>query len=174
MNILFVCTGNICRSPTAERLTAAYAKEHVLADLAASSAGIRAVVGHPVHREAARVLRRLGGDPSNFVARQLKPPMGDSADLVLTMTVAHREAVLERAPRLLRRTFTLSEASRLAQEAGAQTIADFPRLRSRLLAHETTDVADPMGQPEEVFEAVGTHIAALLRPLVVFLSRPPV
>jgi protein-tyrosine phosphatase len=62
LHILFVCTGNICRSPSAERLATA-------AGASASSAGTRAVIGHPMHPESARVLRDLGGDPDGFVAR---------------------------------------------------------------------------------------------------------
>ena len=51
-----VCTGNICRSPTAERLAAAYAVQNGNPDITASSAGTRAVIGHPIHPDAAVVL----------------------------------------------------------------------------------------------------------------------
>ena len=113
MHLLFVCTGNICRSPTAERLSVAYAARLEIADFTASSAGTRAVVGHAVHRDSEFALRKLGGDPSNFTARQLTSKIASSADLVLTMTRPHRDSVLELAPRQLNRTFTLVEAARL-------------------------------------------------------------
>jgi protein-tyrosine phosphatase len=64
-----------------------------------SSAGTRAVIGHPVHAKAARVLVELGGDPADFAARQLKPAIATEADLVLAMTREHRDAVLEITPR---------------------------------------------------------------------------
>jgi len=62
VHVLFVCTGNICRSPTAERLTCAFATEHGLG-LDASSAGTRAVIGYGMEPTAAEVLRSMGGDP---------------------------------------------------------------------------------------------------------------
>ncbi|MGI8646044.1 MAG: low molecular weight phosphotyrosine protein phosphatase, partial [Nocardioides sp.] len=68
-----VCTGNICRSPTAERVTRAFAVKHGLSRLTASSAGTRAVVGYGMEPTAAEVLRTLGGDPKGFRARQLSP-----------------------------------------------------------------------------------------------------
>jgi protein-tyrosine phosphatase len=91
MHLLFVCTGNICRSPPAERLTRAYAEHHGLSAMTASSAGIRAVVGYGMEPTAARVLIELGGDPRGFRARQLSTAMVDEADLVLTMSIRQRE-----------------------------------------------------------------------------------
>ena len=98
MHILFVCTGNICRSPTGERLAAAYAAENGMPELWVSSAGTRAVIGHPVHRDAAVVLDALGGDTSGFAARQLTAKIASTADLIIAMTSAHRDIVLETAP----------------------------------------------------------------------------
>ena len=114
MHIVFVCTGNICRSPTAERLAIAYAGEHGIPDFTASSAGTRAVIGRPIHKDAAVVLEKLRGDASSFAARQLTYKVASSADLIVTMTRDHRDIVLEAAPRQIQRTFTLTEAARLA------------------------------------------------------------
>lgn len=165
MNLLFVCTGNICRSPTAERLLVALAPANGLQDLQASSVGIRAVIGHPIHPEAAPVLEQLGGDPSNFAARQLTAKIASAADLILTMTRAHRDAVLELAPQRLHRTFTLAEASRLISEHGARTVPDLAAQRSLLTADETLDIPDPIGQSSEFFAEIGSHIAHLLPPV---------
>ncbi|SHT65842.1 protein-tyrosine-phosphatase [Mycobacteroides abscessus subsp. abscessus] len=168
MRILFVCTGNICRSPTAERLSVRLARQMGLPDFVASSAGIAAVIGHPVHRLAAEVLVGRGGDPTNFAARQLTPRIASDADLVLTMTMttAHRTAVLELAPRQFRRTFTLGEAALLASEHGPRTVAELAALRLRLADHQPVEVTDPIGHSLEVFEAVGEQIAALLPPVL--------
>lgn len=131
-----------------------------------SSAGTRAVIGHPIHQFAAEVLIGLGGDPTNFAARQLTPRIASDADLVLTMTSAHRTAVLELAPRQLRRTFTLGEASLLASTYGARTVADLAALRLRLPEHQPVEIADPIGRDLETYEVVGEQIAALLPPVV--------
>ena len=166
LHVLFVCTGNICRSPTAERLAAAYSARFQVPDFSASSAGTRAVIGHPIQRDAALVLEALGGTTSNFAARQLTSRIASDADLVLTMTKAHRDAVLELAPRQLHRTFTLSEAARLASECSARNVADLAALRPHLAGHEQSDVLDPVGQSAEYFSMVGSQIAALLPPIL--------
>jgi protein-tyrosine phosphatase len=165
VHVLFVCTGNICRSPTAERLAAAYGAERNISDFLASSAGTRSVIGHPMHLQAASVLEKLGGDPSNFTARQLTAKIASAADLILAMTRAHRDTVLELAPHRLHRTFTLSEASRLISEHGATTVADLAERRSLLTADELLDIPDPIGQSSEVFAGIGEQIAQLLPPI---------
>lgn len=139
--------------------------------MVASSAGTSAVVGHPIHRDAEPVLIDLGGDPSNFAARRLTAKIASNADLVLTMTTAHRDQVLELAPRLLKRTFSLPEAARLVVTLGAQTIADLANLRPLLTADDVLDIRDPIGRSPEVFAAVGAQIAELLPP-VLELCRP--
>ena len=171
MHVLFVCTGNICRSPTAERLAATYATQHAIPDFTASSAGTRAVIGHPIHPDSAVVLEELGGDASSFAARQLKSKIATAADLVITMTGAHRDIVLEAAPRQLWRTFTLTEAARLASMDGADTLADLAELRPRLTANDIADITDPIGQSPEVFAAIGAQIAGLLPPIMELCRR---
>ncbi len=169
---MFVCTGNICRSPTAERLALAYsAAQFQIPGFTASSAGTRAVIGHPIHEEAALVLEDLGGDPADFSARQLTAKIAAGADLILAMTRVHRDAVLERAPQKLHRTFTLAEAARLASDCGAQTIPDLASLRSQLPADESMDIADPIGQSKEVFATIGSQIAELLPPVLDLCRR---
>ncbi len=171
MNVLFVCTGNICRSPTAERLAAVYAAEHGMLDLSMSSAGTRAVIGHPIHPSAAIILEELGGDPSNFAARQLKPKIAAAADLIIAMTREHRDIVLEAAPHQLQRTFTLTEVARLVSLDGADTLAELAALRPHLTANDIADIPDPIGQSHEVFAAIGAQIAGLLPPIMELCRR---
>lgn len=166
LHILFVCTGNICRSPTAERLATAYCARTGITGLTASSAGTHAVVAHPIHRDAALTLGDLGADSSNFAARRLTRKIAASADLVLTMTRAHRTIVLEVAPHKLHRTFTLVEAARLVTECGARQIDALANLRSMLTGDDTLDIPDPIGQSPHVYCAVGHQIAELLPPIL--------
>lgn len=173
LHVLFICTGNICRSPTAERLAAAYSARYQISDLSASSAGSRAVIGHPIHHNAATVLEKLGGDPSDFAARQLTPRIAAGADLILTMSMAHRRQVLELSPAQLHKTFTLTEAARLASRYDAQNIAELAVLRPQLTAHERPDVADPIGQDPEVFATIGAQIADLLPPILELCRQSP-
>lgn len=168
MHILFVCTGNICRSPTAERLAAGLG---VTAGVRASSAGTRAVIAHPMHPDAAQALMDLGGDPSDFSARQLTPAIATDADLVIAMTRAHRDAVLELAPRQLHRTFILTEAAALTTQFDPQDVKDLAALRPQLRAEYLDDIADPIGREPEVHAAVAEQIAGLVRPIVEFCER---
>lgn len=163
---MFVCTGNICRSPTAERLAIAYADQHAIPNISASSAGTRAVIGHGIHRDAANVLAQLGGDPTGFAARQLTPKIAAGADLIVTMTSAHRDLVLEGAPRQLQCTFTLTEIARLASLSSSEKIGDLAALRPHISASAMPDVTDPIGQSSEIFAAVGLQIAELLPPIL--------
>lgn len=119
-----------------------------------------------MHPQAEVVLEELGGDGSNFAARQLTSRIASDADLVLTMTRAHRDAVLELAPHRLHRTFTLSEAARLVLEYDALSVSELSSRRSQLVADETSDIPDPIGQGAEFFSLTGTHIANLLPPIL--------
>ncbi|MDX1872130.1 low molecular weight phosphatase family protein [Mycolicibacterium sp. 120266] len=171
LHVLFVCTGNICRSPTAERLSALMGAERDIPDFRTSSAGTRAVIGHEMHKQAAEALRALGGDPSGFMARHLTSRIAGAADLVLTMTTAHRSAVLELAPRQLRKTFTLSEASLLAAEYEPRSLADLADLRPRLAGRQADDIPDPIGQDDSYFAAVAALIAHALPPIIELCRR---
>ncbi len=124
------------------------------------------MIGHPIHSDAAVVVQELGGTVSNFAARQLTAEIISGADLVVTMTKAHRDAVLERAPRKLHKTFTLTEAARLVTDCNAATIDDLSALRPQLAAHQVPDIVDPIGRSPEVFSRVGSQIAELLPPML--------
>jgi protein-tyrosine phosphatase len=171
LHILFVCTGNLCRSPIAERLAVARSARFGCDDLKASSAGTYAVTGSPIEANAVRVLERLGGDAANFSSRRLTPAIAEDADLVLTMTRAQRDDVLNLVPRRLHETFTLGEAAFLASECSARNIADLAASRPRFPAHRWSDVPDPIGQDEAFFVTVGEQIDHLLAQLLEICRR---
>lgn len=186
MHLLYVCTGNICRSPLAEGLTLAFARSEKAAfgaALTASSAGTAALVGRPIQSSAGLVLTGLGGNPEGFRARQLVVEHIVVADLVLTMTRRHRAAVLELAPRMMSRTFTLREAASLLAAVDAAGLADEPDVNARgkhlvaalgqLRAARVVnrnglrdDIADPIGKSVETFQRVGDAISESLLPLL--------
>ena len=117
------------------------------------------------------MLRSLGAETTDFGARQLTPRIASASDLIITMTSAHRDIVLETAPRQLRKTFTLTEAARLASMDGAFTLADLAALRPNLPANDMADIPDPIGQSPEVFTAIGAQIAELLPPIMELCRR---
>lgn len=181
LRVLFVCTGNICRSAAAERL-ARSAFEALLGDsvsaIELSSAGTRAVVDADMHPSTAAVVRDLGADTGGFAARQLRRSMITDADLVLTMTRDHRAVVLGLEPTALSRTFTLPEASELARlldgldravapDAGPRDLVRrMAAARGRRRSSDADDVLDPIDHPAETHREVGQQIAQLLDPLL--------
>jgi protein-tyrosine phosphatase len=129
------------------------------------------MTGHPIQPFAARTLEKLGGDASDFAAQQLTQRVAADADLVLTMTTAHRDDVLKLAPHQLHRTFTLREACRLATECNARNVADLSTFRAQFPAPGQSDIPDPIGHDEKVFAMVGAQIAELLPPVLELCRR---
>jgi protein-tyrosine-phosphatase len=91
MRILFVCTGNTCRSPMAEGLCGAIARKLGASAVQASSAGIDAAVGRGASLHAVTALREMAIDLSQHQARQLNAETVQGVDLVLAMTPKHAE-----------------------------------------------------------------------------------
>lgn len=142
-SVLFVCTGNICRSPLGERLLRQRLHDQ---NVEVTSAGVMAMVGQGMDLEAAAQLESLGGDPTGFVARQMTELMLERADLVLAATRAHRQRILEERPASLNRTFTVLEFAELLDVARGDTrrdlVASAARQRSRITLPDV-DVPDP-------------------------------
>lgn len=170
--ILTVCTGNICRSPAAERLLAAQLGPAVQV----ASAGVRAVVGHPIDPPMAALLRADGVDADGFAARQLSAAQIREADLILAMTRAHRAWVVEEDPLALRRTFTLLEFARIngapefpdvAEESIAERLrasaASAARHRHLGEVEREDDVPDPYGRDGAAFADAYSLIAGAVR-----------
>ena len=168
MKILLVCTGNISRSPVAERLLAARLGPSVQA----ASAGTRAVVGHGIDERMLPYFSDV--DTSGFVSRQLTAPIVRGSDLVLAMTDAHRSSALDLEPAAVRRTFTLTDFARWAAGAGldgrsggtpserlAMIVSYVPELRARFpRGAGGGDVPDPYGHGEEVYARAASMIRA--------------
>lgn len=92
-HILMVCIGNICRSPTAERLLAKRLPEKNI-----SSAGIHALVGHAADAQASEVAKAHGLSLDGHQARQLTEELCIRNDLILVMEKGHIEEVCRICP----------------------------------------------------------------------------
>lgn len=93
MEILFICTGNICRSPMAEGLLRRMLAARAVKGVAIRSAGTHAMDGRPAEPHAVAAARELGADISAHNARSLDREMVAGADLILVMEPWQAELV---------------------------------------------------------------------------------
>lgn len=88
-NVIFVCTGNTCRSPMAEGLFKKMLADRGVTDVAASSAGIFAMTGDAATENAVKAAERFGVDLSAHRARRLTAYLLEEGDLFVCMTREH-------------------------------------------------------------------------------------
>ena len=165
LNVLFVCTGNICRSPMAEQVFRKLATEAGLS-LTFESAGVYAEVGEAIHPQSAEAMRLIGFEPQTHAARQLNSDLTSGADLILTATSDHSNSTAQIDPAASRKTFTLLEFDRIANFLSQNTELASPSTVTEKIAavsqyrgyaprtSESEDIIDPWGRSFESYTAV--------------------
>ena len=124
--ILFICSGNTCRSPMAEALARnLLAEAHGVPEadlehkgLTVLSAGAYAMPGCRATAQAVEAVRDLGGDLTSHRSRQLTPELIHQADVIFTMGRGHAMAVNAMSPSAKRKTFTLDPAGDIEDPIG--------------------------------------------------------
>jgi RpiB/LacA/LacB family sugar-phosphate isomerase len=144
--ILFICTGNVCRSPMAEALF-----RHATdgrGDFHALSAGIGAMDGQPPTPHSVQAMRELGIDISGQRSQMLTAELVRQADFIFGMTHGHVDTVALLYPSAAEKTFLLREFE--------ESLDPFEK-----------DISDPIGSPYEVYvhcrSQIEQGIAALLK-----------
>lgn len=144
--VLFVCTGNTCRSVLAHHYAARLAKDENL-KMQFSSAGLAAEKSIPQPRAVADLLAKEGVKNFTHVPVMLTGKMIKANDLVLAMTASHKAGIISRYPRAAKKTLTLIEYAGFGHD----------------------DIADPYGRDDffyfEVFKLIKAAVKAALEKL---------
>ncbi|WCJ60866.1 ribose 5-phosphate isomerase B [Fontisphaera persica] len=147
--VLFVCTGNICRSPMAEGLLRYLTRER--GGYRAMSCGLGTLEGQPPSAHAVRAMADLGIDISHQRSQPISAALVDQADVIVGMTRSHVEQVLLLYPQAAEKTFLLREFD-------------------DSLPNHQKDIADPIGMPYEVYVECRRQIEQGIRAMLNFFE----
>lgn len=139
-NVLFVCTGNTCRSPMAEALL----KHKGNSDIQVKSAGVYADIGSKASNNTQLVLEENGIE-CNHTSSPLTEELVEWATLILTMTTSHKFSVIDRFPHSAQKVYTLKEF------VSEQAIMP--------------DISDPFGGPIDFYRETYKELEPLIEAL---------
>jgi protein-tyrosine phosphatase len=177
IDVLMVCTGNICRSPMAEVLL----REHLVArgvDARVRSAGTLAWRG-PATDEAVEVMDAHGLDLRAHRAQELTATLVAESDLIVGMTRNHVWGVTAHEPGADARAFVIGELVRLGPRVGPRAHGESARDWAAKVAagrgdgpigRAGDDVADPYGEPLTFYEATAARLDRDLRVVAKLLA----
>jgi protein-tyrosine phosphatase len=172
--VLFVCTGNICRSPTAEALARRELARYPGIPIRVSSAGSHALEGNRAVSRSMVAASARGASLERHVARELTRQRVRAADLVLCMAAEHRPFVLGHDRSATNRTFLLATFARVAGQSRwpATSPAELVALAAEHAREQDgDDVEDPLGGPAETYAACAERLDGLVTPVIAALVR---
>ena len=148
--ILFVCTGNTCRSPMAEGALRALLEGRQIDNIEVISAGTASMPGSPATQYAMEAVKTWHADISGHRSRPLSRELLEESDLILAMTPAHYRDIVTICPEAREKTFLLKK---------------FPDP-----GDESDGVADPIGGSldmyNQTFLEIGEELGRILPELI--------
>lgn len=170
MNILFVCTGNVCRSPMAEGFLNAWAADRGI-DLVARSTGTNAFAGRPATWDGRRIMTELGTPIDDHRTLRTTAELVSWADLVIGMAYEHVRDTVREFPEAEDRTLTLKEFVEIlpklpAVEDPRAWVDEAQRLTKEMPSLDDVDVDDPFGERETAYRRVAAEIRDLVEGMI--------
>lgn len=181
MKVLFVCTGNICRSPMGELLFPLFFHSD---EIETDSAGTQGLISSEIDPSSAQLLTTDGVDSSAFRSKRLTPQLAMSADLILCFTERQAKEIATLAPRVARKTFTLTDFANLCKYCAEHGLIEGENLEDRTdsvilnasmirpAVERADDIHDPYRREFEVFQRAHDQMTAAMVTIAESLELP--
>lgn len=182
MKVLFVCTGNICRSPMGELLFPHFFHAQ---GIETNSAGTHGLIDSPIDPSSAKLMAQDGIDTSAFCSKRLTPQLVMDSDLILCFTKHQQKEIVQLSPRGRRKTFTVQEFAQLCTYCSANNLISGNTPENRLesiltnstlarpMLVQVEDIADPYRKDFNAFQTAHDEMGEAFAQIAAALDVSP-
>ena len=152
MKIMFICTGNICRSAMAHGMMEKLIKENKI-NAEVYSCGVYAETGDYATYNAVEAAKEYDADISNHRATNIRESKIEEMDLILCATISHKQSVIYLYPSLKEKVFTMKEYAKIDTEG------------------QDMDIKDPWGYDEFIYRKCASEINECLEKTIEIIKN---